>query len=244
MPSVSSSLGTSRNNVRSAGGSRRLISRFRAARAAGPVERIWATRPLHPLVQLVVGDDVADQPHGLRRSRVDLGRGEDQEAGPGQPDGGDQAGRHVRVGQAAEQLGQAEGGSVGGDRQVAMEGQVDAAGVAHAVDPRDPELAAALDVAEGELVGAVPFDVEIGGVRGPRQIAARTEPAVRAGEARRRRPAPRDRPIPPPASWPGTCPGVKALRRSGRSTWSRSTRSASVARTLALPRSGALTGRR
>ena len=57
-------------------------------------------------------------------------------------------------------------------------------GVAEAVDPRDPELRAPLDVAERELVGRVPLAREALGVVGvARHVATGAEPLVGAGEA-------------------------------------------------------------
>ena len=102
------------------------------------------------------------------------------------------------IGEAAEQLGHPEPGPVGGDGHVAVQGDVEPAGVAQPVDAGHPELAAPLDVAEREVVGAVPLAVEVVGRGAPGEVAAGAEPLVGAGEAhgveRRLRGRPRWRP--------------------------------------------------
>ena len=84
--------------------------------------------PLGAGVELVVGHDLAHEAHRARRVGVDLGRGEEQVPRPGQADDVDQARRHVRVGQAAQQLGHAEAGPVGRDGHVAVQREVEPAG--------------------------------------------------------------------------------------------------------------------
>ena len=78
-----------------------------------------------------------------------------------------------------------------------------------AVDARHPDLAAPFDVPEGEVVGAVPLDVEVVGAGASREVAADAEPLVGAGEAhgveRRAGGRPRSR----RASTRGTCPGCR-----------------------------------
>ena len=70
-----------------------------------------------------------------------------------------------------------------------MQAQVHATGVAHAVDLGDPDLAAALDVAEREVIRSVPLLVEAGDAvdRSPSEVAAGPEPSVdtRAGRSPR-----------------------------------------------------------
>jgi hypothetical protein len=64
--------------------------------------------------------------------------------------------------------------------------EIEPAGDARAVDLRHPELAAALDVTEREVVGAVPFRGQTVGVLGlAGEITADTEPVAGAGEADR-----------------------------------------------------------
>ena len=90
------------------------------ARASGPVLRICSR--IHSVrgVELVVGHDLAHEAHRAGVGGVDLGRGEEQEPRPGQADDVDQARRHVRVGQTAQELGHAEAGPVGRDGHVAV----------------------------------------------------------------------------------------------------------------------------
>jgi hypothetical protein len=62
--------------------------------------------------------------------------------------------------------------------------QDEAPGVGQPVDPGHPDLAAALDVAERELLGRVPLGRQPLGVLGPpRHVAPGGEPLVGAGEA-------------------------------------------------------------
>ena len=173
-----------KNSPTSDCGSRWLRSRFTAARAAGPVRAIAAiassvaasssswgttepTRPMAPASAAVISRAVNSRNRARATPTID-----------GQPGG------QERVGDAAEQLGGAEAGPVRGDRDVAVQGEDEAAGVAQAVDLGDPELRAALDVAERELVGGVPLGVEaLDLAGGAGHVATGAEPLVGAGEA-------------------------------------------------------------
>ena len=73
---------------------------------------------------------------------------------------------------------------VGRDGDVAVQGEVETTGDAGAVDLRHPQLAAALDVAEREVVGAVPLGGEALGILAlPGEVATDAEPLAGAGEA-------------------------------------------------------------
>ena len=142
--------------------------------------------PVRARVELLVRHDLADQAHGARGVRVDLGGGEEEVPRPGEPDDVDDARRHVRVGQPAQELGDAEPRPIGRDGHVAVHREVEPTGDAATVDLRHPDLAAALDVAEREVIGAVPLRGQpLRVLRLPGEVAADTEPVAGAGEAHR-----------------------------------------------------------
>ena len=86
--------------------------------------------------------------------------------------------------------------------------EVEPAGDAGAVDLRHPELAAALDVTEREVVGAVPLRGEALGVLGVAgEVAADAEPVAGAGEAHRVELGLAVGPDRGPLRGRGTCPG-------------------------------------
>ena len=64
------------------------------------------------------------------------------------------------IGDAAQELGGAEGGAVGGEGDVAAQHHIQAAALAQAVDGGDDDLADRLELAEGQEVEAVRLAVD------------------------------------------------------------------------------------
>src|SRR5262249_37346429 len=76
------------------------------------------------------------------------------------PDPAGEAGTEVAVGDASQQLGDAEGGTIGGHGEGAHQGHHEPAALAHAIDRDQGDLRAALELPEPRQIDAVSLAVE------------------------------------------------------------------------------------
>ena len=214
-----------------------------AARASGPVLRDHAEDALGLRLEIGVRHHLADDPHHRRLVGVDLVGGEEQVAGPGQPDGVDQAGRHERVGDARVAA-RVRGSGPASDAIATSQCRT------RSMPPatHSPLILATHSFEQRSMwrngkwsVGShsVAQGLEVFSVTG--HVTAGTEPLVGAGQADRVQLGLGRRPRSPRASARGTCPGCRSCAAPGRLTRRCSTRPRTSVTRKREPRSGAAT---
>jgi hypothetical protein len=133
-----------------------------------------------------VGDDTADDAQPLGFGGVEPAGRQEQIAGYGYPDVRRQGGRVGRVGDAAQQFGNPEGGPVAGHGDVGHHGDQQAARLADAIDGGHDGRPAVPDGQEGQNVLATEAVRQGVTWLGPApEVAARGEHVARAGDDQR-----------------------------------------------------------
>ena len=154
-------------------------------RAIGGVWRISLTACSAASRSSLVRHQSGDHTDPLRLGGVEAPGRQQEIAGHGQADVGRQDRGVGGVGDAAQELGHAEGGPVARHGDVAQHGDQEAAGLADPVDRGHHRSAAVPDGQEGEDVVPDVGRRLVTGVRAPAEVSARSEDVPGAGDDER-----------------------------------------------------------
>ena len=154
-------------------------------RAIGGVCRISPTAWQRRVAQLVVRHQPRDHAEALCLGGVEAPGRQQEVAGDGQADVGRQHGGVGGVGDAAQELGHAEGGPVAGHGDVGQHGDEQAARLADPVDRGHHRCPAVPDGQEGEDVVPDVGRRLVTGVRATAEVAAGGEDVAGAGDDER-----------------------------------------------------------